>query len=65
MAVKLKKKPQPRTAKVPKIRAEAVQECPAFEHCREKKTDCGICLELDPEKWKAHVKAVMARQAAA
>jgi len=61
MAAKPKKKPQPRAAKVIKPTAEAVRECPAFEHCREKKVDCGICLGLSVEAWREHVAAVLSR----
>jgi hypothetical protein len=61
MAVKLKKKPQPRAAKVPKSPVEVVRECPAYNICREKMVDCMICLELDPEEWREHVRAVLPR----
>lgn len=63
MTVKKKPSAKPQAAK-PKP-TPPVQECPAYHICREKKADCGICLELPPDKWKEHVKAVMARQEAA
>ncbi len=58
-----KKKPQPKekAAKVSKPTAEAVQECPAYHLCREKKADCGICLGLSAEAWREHVAAVLSR----
>jgi hypothetical protein len=62
MAPKKKQQPKSKTAvKVPKSRAEAVQECPAYSLCCEKMVDCGICLELDPEKWREHARAVLSQ----
>jgi hypothetical protein len=37
-----------------------IQECPAYEICRKKGTDCSICKELPVEAWREHVKNVMA-----
>lgn len=38
---------------------ERIQECPAYEVCRVKKIDCGICLDLSVEEWRTHVKKVL------
>lgn len=37
-----------------------IPECPAYEICKEKGTDCSICKELPAEAWRDHAKNVMA-----
>lgn len=39
-----------------------IQECPAYSVCRDKKVDCGVCLEISVEAWREHVKKVLAGQ---
>lgn len=37
----------------------SIPECPAYEVCRAKKTDCRICETLDVATWREHVKKVL------
>ena len=36
-----------------------IPECLAFEFCRALKSSCDVCLELDLQAWKKHVKKVL------
>jgi hypothetical protein len=54
-----------RSTKKPSAKEQAasrpdIQECPAFEKCREKAVSCDVCRELSVEAWREHVKNVMA-----
>lgn len=35
-----------------------IPECPAFRICRMNGMGCEICLQLSPEAWREHVRAV-------
>jgi hypothetical protein len=36
-----------------------IPECPAFQFCRGKGVDCEICLSLQVDAWREHVKKVL------
>jgi hypothetical protein len=46
-----------------KLKARAplpeVQECLAYEKCRERQASCDVCLGLPIDKWKEHVHLVL------
>lgn len=42
-------------------RTDRVQECLAYNLCQYSGRSCGPCIEMLPDDWRAHVRALLSR----
>ena len=62
LSIAMVSKSRPTASKAQKEnKTPPIQECLAYEKCREKKADCSVCLELSVDEWREHVRAILAR----